>query len=65
MKKEEAIIAPVDRSLLLKELSPERFIRYSNNGDNLIYLVNFHNAPNVVREIGRLRELTFLSLIHI
>lgn len=59
MKKEEAIIAPVDRSLLLKELSPERFLRYSNNGDNLVYLVNYHNAPNVVREIGRLRELTF------
>jgi len=59
MKKEEAIIAPVDRSLLLAELTPERFIRYTNNGDNLVYLVNHHNAPHVVQEIGRLRELTF------
>ena len=41
------------------ELVPDRFLRYTNNGDNLVYLVNFHNSPNVVREIGRLRELTF------
>jgi len=45
--------------LLKSELSQERFLRYSNNGDNLVYLVDFHNAPNVVKEIGRLRELTF------
>lgn len=59
MHKEEEIIPAVDKVLLKAELSPERFLRYSNNGDNLVYLVDFHNAPNVVKEIGRLRELTF------
>jgi hypothetical protein len=59
MHKLEPIIPPVSRELLKKELSPERFLRYANNGDNLVYLVNHHNAPNVVREIGRLREITF------
>jgi hypothetical protein len=59
MHKLEPIIPPVSRELLKKELSPERFLRYANNGDNLVYLVNYHNAPNVVREIGRLREITF------
>lgn len=59
MNKEEEIISAVDKAILKKELSPERFLRYTNNGDNLVYLVNHHNAPNVVREIGRLRELTF------
>lgn len=59
MNKEEEIIPAVDRELLKGELNPDRFLRYSNNGDNLVYLVDFHNAPNVVREIGRLRELTF------
>ncbi len=59
MHKEEEIIPAVDKELLKAELSPERFLRYSNNGDNLVYLVDFHNAPNVVKEIGRLRELTF------
>ena len=59
MNKVEEIIAPVDRELLKSELTQERFLRHTNNGDNLVYLVNYHNAPNVVREIGRLRELTF------
>lgn len=59
MTKALPIIPAVDRKLLKKELSPDRFLRYTNNGDNLVYLVNHHNAPNVVQEIGRLRELTF------
>jgi hypothetical protein len=61
MTKQLPIIPAVDRLLLKKELSPDRFLRYTNNGDNLVYLVNHHNAPNVVQEIGRLRELTFRS----
>jgi hypothetical protein len=59
MNKVEEIIAPVDRELLKSELTEARFLRHTNNGDNLVYLVNYHNSPNVVREIGRLRELTF------
>jgi hypothetical protein len=59
MNKAVDIIAPVERELIKSELTPERFLRYTNNGDNLVYLVNHHNSPNVVREIGRLRELTF------
>ncbi len=59
MTKESDIIPAIDRKLLKSELTPERFLRYANNGNNLVYLVNYHNSPNVVREIGRLRELTF------
>jgi hypothetical protein len=59
MIKTAELIPPVDRELLKAELTPERFLRYTNNGDNLVYLVDYHNAPNVVREIGRLREITF------
>lgn len=59
MHKVVDIIPPVSRELIKKELTPERFLRYTNNGNNLVYLVNHHNAPNTVREIGRLRELTF------
>ena len=57
----QAIIPAVDRALLKSELTPERFLRYTNNGNNQIYLVDYHNAPNTVREIGRLREMTFRS----
>ncbi len=53
------MMQPVDRILLEKELSPERFVKKTNKGDNDIYIVNYHNAPNVLKEIGRLRELSF------
>jgi len=59
MSEEAEIIPPVDTALLKSELTADRFLRYANNGDNLVFLVNYHNAPNVVKEIGRLRELTF------
>jgi len=55
----ETIINPVDKSLLLKELNKDTFLRFTNNGHNEIYLVTEKNAPNVLREIGRLREITF------
>jgi hypothetical protein len=55
----QAIIPAVDREILKEELTPDRFLRYANNGNNHIYLVDYHKAPNTVREIGRLRELTF------
>lgn len=53
------IIEPVDRDLIIKELSPERFVKPTNSGGNEIYIVTYQNAPNVTREIGRLREITF------
>jgi len=53
------IIDAVDRNLIEKELTPERFVRQTNSGNNEIYIVTYHNSPNVTREIGRLREITF------
>lgn len=55
----QEIIAPVDRELLKAELTEAAFMRYTNNGNNEVYLINYHTAPNVMLEIGRLRELTF------
>jgi hypothetical protein len=55
------IIPAVDREIIKKELSPERYMRPTNKAHNDIYVVTAHNAPNVMREIGRLRELSFRS----
>ncbi len=55
----QPIIEPVDTALIEAELTPERFLRKSNKGGNEIYVVTAHNAPNVMREIGRLREIAF------
>ncbi len=55
----QQIIPPVPVNLLEKELNNDRFVRITNNGSNQLYIINAHNAPNVLREIGRLREITF------
>ena len=52
-------IAPVDKALLKKELNDDHFIRQTRKGGNEIYSVDIHSAPNVLKEIGRLREVTF------
>ncbi len=55
----EAIIEPVSVELLEAELTSERFLRKTNKCNNEIYVVTQHNAPNVMLEIGRLREISF------
>ncbi len=55
----ETIIPPVDRELLVTELTKEKLLRKTNNAGNEIYIITADNSPHVMREIGRLRELTF------
>lgn len=55
----QEIIKPVDKELLKSELTPERQLRMTNKSNNEIYIIDAHNAPNVMREIGRLREIVF------
>jgi hypothetical protein len=50
------LIAPVSKELLCAELTPDRLLRTTNKANNLLYVINSHNAPNTMREIGRLRE---------
>ena len=56
---EQTIIAPIPKEVLRSELTPERQLRMTNKSNNEIYIITAHNAPNVMREIGRLREITF------
>lgn len=53
------IINKIPREAILAELTRERYVRKTNNGNNEIYIITHHNSPNVMKEIGRLRELTF------
>lgn len=55
----QPIIPPVDKQILKRELTAERQLRITNKSANEIYIVDYHNAPNVVREIGRQREEAF------
>ncbi len=56
---EERIIDPVDRQLLRSELTEDKKMRTTNRSGNDIYIVTWQDSPNVVREIGRLREIAF------
>ena len=53
------IIEKIPKEALLKELTKDRFVRKTNNGDNEIYIITHHDSPNTMQEIGRLREVTF------
>lgn len=53
------IIDPIDPELIEQELTPERLLRRTNKGGNEIYVVDAHNSPNTMKEIGRLREIAF------
>lgn len=56
---EEEIIQPIGRETLKSELTPDKLLRMTNKSHNEIYIVTAHNAPNVMQEIGRLREIAF------
>ncbi|MDO9615716.1 MAG: GNAT family N-acetyltransferase, partial [Bacteroidota bacterium] len=53
------IIAPVPKEALLAELTPDKLMRKTNKGDNEINIITLQDSPNVMLEIGRVRELTF------
>ncbi|MCQ2324212.1 MAG: GNAT family N-acetyltransferase [Paludibacteraceae bacterium] len=53
------VIAPVERELLKKELKQRFFLRPTNKAGNMIYDITAHDAPNVMREIARLREISY------
>ena len=53
------IIPPVPRDLIKAELKHKNFLRMTNSGNKEIYITTAHLSPNIMREIGRLRELSF------
>lgn len=55
----EPVIQPVDRKLIIKELTKDKFIRVTRKGRNYLYEVTAQDSPNVMKEIGRLREISF------
>ena len=55
----QPVIYPLKRELLLQELTKEHFMRKTNKAGNEIYVFDAHSAPNLMREVGRIRELAF------
>ena len=55
----EPIIDPVPKEALMAELTPQKLLKDTNKAGNKIYLVDYQDSPNVLREVGRLREIAF------
>ena len=55
----QPIIDAVDRELLKQELQQGFFIRNTNNSHREVYIFDANQAPNLMREVGRLREISF------
>ncbi|MBO6170228.1 MAG: GNAT family N-acetyltransferase [Bacteroidales bacterium] len=55
----EPILPPVETGLLKAELNEKCFLRDTNHSGNQLYIVDNQCAPNVLKEIGRLREIAF------
>jgi putative hemolysin len=57
-KTEKTIIHPVQRKFIKRELLNSELIGETTDAKKL-YLCEYHNAPNTMNEIARLREITF------
>ena len=55
----QPIIERIPREALKKELTDDKFVRDTRKGDNKIYDVTAEDSPQVMQELGRIREITF------
>jgi hypothetical protein len=55
----EKIIEPVDKNLIKSELTVQKRVRNTNKANNEVYVFTAHDSPNLMREVGRLREVAF------
>ena len=55
----EPIIDPIDVALIEAELTPDKKLGDTNKGGNELYVVTWQDSPNTVKEIGRLREISY------
>ena len=59
LEEDVPLIEPVPRKLLREELTADHLVRPTRIGNNEVYIFTALNAPNLMQEVGRLRELTF------
>lgn len=57
-KSEKAISHPIDVKLLINEIKKNKLLGKTIDNKH-IYLVDYANGPNLLKEVARLREITF------
>ncbi len=58
----EKIIDSISKENLIRELTPEKFLKHTSKGNNDVYSFTFREAPSVMYEVGRLREKSFRKI---
>ena len=53
------IIDPISKNLIKNELNVSKRVRSTNKANNEIYIFTAHDSPNLMKEVGRLREIAF------
>lgn len=53
------VVDQLPKSQIMAELTKEKLLRKTNNGNNEVYVFNYHNSPSLMHEVGRIREITF------
>jgi hypothetical protein len=55
----EPIVERLSKDQIIAELTPDKLLRKTNNGNNEVYLFDNNTSPVLMREVGRVREITF------
>ena len=53
------IVDPLPKDQIIAELTPDKLLRRTNNGNNEVYVFDNKNSPALMHEVGRIREITF------
>ncbi|MGQ9619646.1 MAG: GNAT family N-acetyltransferase, partial [Bacteroidales bacterium] len=53
------IVEPLPKEQIIAELTKDKLLRKTNNGNNEVYIFTYHNSPALMHEVGRIREITF------
>ncbi len=53
------IIDPIDKNLIKSELTEDKLMRSTNKANNKLYIFTHQDSPNLMLEVGRLREIAF------
>lgn len=53
------VVDQLPKDQIIAELTGEKLLRRTNNGNNEVYIFDSKNSPALMHEVGRVRELTF------
>lgn len=53
------VVEQLPKDQIISELTPDKLLRKTNNGNNEVYLFNNNTSPALMHEVGRVREITF------